>query len=1248
MFSRIRRWLRLAFWLCLFPFAGGGAGMANAAAEEIGWRSQLEATLFQAGVENEPVLVFFVMEGCGWCRQMEEEFADPEVRAATEGIFMVRVDIREQSEVAGRYRIQEVPLLVLLSPEGRVLRRELGYRDRETLVSLLKALKDGSLEAEIAAEEEPEEVSFADLLIQMGEEEGRVIKAGLVNMNPFPREEFVALLEHDRLVVRLGALEILEEVSGHSLGWDPWVPTAEQSTARQRWAAWAAEEDDSARRTRYAGLSAEQLQRALTELEQGDVARRQRALRQLEEGGLAAVEALRGRLAEGDAWDERQRQWFRQAKYRILLERLEPPNHRQLAQRLSMGNQGVRLEAIRELGQLGPGAALLLQEFLNDSSALVRETAVDALVQTGSLRIRPLLTERLAEEEDLEVKVSLVRGLARFEDEESQAQVLPLVHSEEEDLAIIALQTLGRMGLPVPGEVVEKALEDSRWRVRVAALEALVELEQTSEREAVAARVLDDDAFVRFTAVQVLAELFEGRAVEDLEKAYHAFDDIKPIVVRAFGAIDRPIPTSLLEVIPEEDDEVLLAIAASLQYTRDRGLPLARRLVDHPHQDIASAALRVLANRSPNRVADQRRMARILVGGNAVLGQIILESLILDADQNQLLEEGANGPTEQAANPTMGQLLLEAFRGGGEGEWENPVQGLAEGGRYFLANGETLTVRQNAAIFLLSLGDESGWELLSETMESLGARQLERLIESLQFARSSYIPMVEAVLRHEERSRRHRWSLLRLLGDHAQESEEWFQHLLVWFGDDQYDLALGDLSGFSFRALRNNRDYREDWREFFKQLLAGQRGEKGKRGALILWGDFWTSGDKEILKSWTESGDPLMRRAAWWTIGKNNQAFLRENLEKIARDPDEKVREVLVVLGNPNRAQWIHYYSRDETDTEYYNPPHTRRSGGLDSEMEEILRQFTQRGNSAHLRASALLALWENGQTINPEELHRALEDLDEPRNLARRAANELLENYTDLEEEYAALVPWLEYGWTRGNVTTAMVREHFALESEELVEFEEDEEIIQLLVHHERVSNGENEEATAMDAHLVEEVSEEAEDGSVLKVIYFTQEGCPDCLEAREILATMEDVFPEMKIKTLESHLVPSRQHRRQLFRHFGVPEEERAEAPVIFAEGGYLVQDAITFESVANLLEDSMALGEDPGWWHVSESHSQDDPDGGHASTTEETAADPIGGEPESESLSNGRGWLGGLVLAGMILLGLGLVWRRRKVLA
>jgi len=129
-FLRVRLFLLLALAFPAGPLA---------AAE--GWGTDYKAALAQASKENRRVLLDFTgSDWCGWCIKLKKEtFDQPAFKEyAQKNLILVEVDFPQRKSIASeikkqndllqeQYRVQGFPTLVLLDPQGRVLKQQSGY-----------------------------------------------------------------------------------------------------------------------------------------------------------------------------------------------------------------------------------------------------------------------------------------------------------------------------------------------------------------------------------------------------------------------------------------------------------------------------------------------------------------------------------------------------------------------------------------------------------------------------------------------------------------------------------------------------------------------------------------------------------------------------------------------------------------------------------------------------------------------------------------------------------------------------------------------------------------------------------------------------------------------------------------------------------------------------------------------------------------------------------------------------------------
>jgi protein disulfide-isomerase len=117
------------------------AMMMAASAFAGGWGDDYKAALATAAKENKKVLLDFTgSDWCGWCIRLKKEtFDQPAFKDfADKNLVLVEVDfpqgktlpnaVKAQNEgLQEKFQVQGFPTLVLLSPDGKVIRQESGY-----------------------------------------------------------------------------------------------------------------------------------------------------------------------------------------------------------------------------------------------------------------------------------------------------------------------------------------------------------------------------------------------------------------------------------------------------------------------------------------------------------------------------------------------------------------------------------------------------------------------------------------------------------------------------------------------------------------------------------------------------------------------------------------------------------------------------------------------------------------------------------------------------------------------------------------------------------------------------------------------------------------------------------------------------------------------------------------------------------------------------------------------------------------
>lgn len=581
----------------------------NAAQPALRWYDDLRPALLDAAMNYRPVLLLFTGPDCPWCLRLKNEvLSDPDVELLLRKFTLVEMDVEQNRMDAMRYGARGVPAIVIMGADGVERDAVHGYAPKRTILELLGR----AVGMTVAVKEDKalqEAVGLLDsgkipddkwplIMLAAGMPGGRTaVRDRVLGVASANRKALVGLLDNARLAVRLGALDVLEQVSGETIGFDPWQDGGvDNAAALSRWRAWA-ESATNDTGTAFTALTKEAFDGYVQDLiaDRGDPDRAARARRMLIQGGRSTVDWLSAYIAEHEELPPGMRRRVLEVKYAILLPAIAGIEPALLAHRLVSGNLDMRLKAIRDLPRIGRGALPILQEMIDDPDPMVREAVVESALKAGRDHAVGMVAKVAASEKDRDVLFVMIRELRRVTSAKGMAILDAFLKHPDEDLAIAAFATLAKMESKRSVAEVRAGLRDSRWRVRVAALQC-VQAIKSPELVADVEGLLDDkDEFVRFNAVQTLAEVKGKQTVKKLEAVFLRDDNLKGPVLAAFGAMDLPLPDSFRQALAGKPVPVLVSVAGSLRRCGSRGLPVAAELAAHPDNDVACAALSLVA-----------------------------------------------------------------------------------------------------------------------------------------------------------------------------------------------------------------------------------------------------------------------------------------------------------------------------------------------------------------------------------------------------------------------------------------------------------------------------------------------------------------------------------------------------------------------------------------------------------------------------------------------------------------------------
>jgi HEAT repeat protein/cytochrome c biogenesis protein CcdA/glutaredoxin-related protein len=1041
--------------------------------------------------------------------------------------------------------------------------------------------------------------TLTEVLPMLADSERRPhIRAAIVDADEPPLADLVALLDFPTLAVRLGALELLEEMAGGDFSYNPWLPaeSPENLAPLTRWKAWVGEEKGETAKGSI--FSDDQRRGYLRDLMGEDADKASRARRMLEAEGMSAIGFLETFLSENAALPPGSRARVREAQYQIALTRQLGDQASLVARQLAFGSRDQLLSALSTVRGAGLFAIPILSDFINHPDSLVRETAIDSLLVSAAQDAVPIIAPILAAEQDVNVIHGALRRLKDIRGEETSKLVAGFLTHPDEDLLVSAIQT----SLTLSGSderfssggntrkssdadtAVLACLKDPRWRVRAVALEYVAKRKLTAAKNEALALIDDPDSFVRFAAIGACVALGTKEALPKLKEMILADAENAAAVIEGYAEMGSRPDEEILSKIDTYPPEARMAVIRAA-YSKSSLAPLLLRYVNDPDLDVSCAALRAIAS-DDDRLKDSKFSSVIvhaLRENKPEKTAAILERLDLPSNRSsnyrtQAMLEMLRGSSSRPDGPTALDPLYDAFaEPEGTASALTPAQPKIDD-----AVGEIVkelarlcepaipaALRLNAALHLAKLGDPKGITTIRSDLTSLTTAQKINVCEVLGSVQNDETADFLKSLLSDPVSEVRSAATECALED--QNSTKMARMVLDELSREGALLQPEEAYGYRFEyAARENSAAFRPWCQKVLDdsasplphvILACIAARHGANSATL-----------EALKKHTASDAPLIRRAAWHSLLTARPAEISTHAKAIADDPEAFVREVLPNRITRSNYTWYHRFSdsREIRDNHY---DHGSQKIRIDAAARAVLERMFEADPSPLVRFESGFALLQQGGNIDLNAFVQLLPKLSKETNASSRISSWLQENAARATPALRPLLAVID--------TSRINADKMRILKARINPVEGNKGLLTFA----SLAAMDGDDSQADGPLLTGGDAAEQPERTSLDVIYFFKPGCAECTRAQEFIRALKTDFPLLTITEHNINLSDGLVLNQSLCAWFDAPSTRYAVAPAVFTQGGFVIGPDISPATLGTLFARTMKEPQDDAWKLVTD---------------------------------------------------------------